>query len=493
MNKLPADTFTVSQLNRLAKQTLEDVFQVVKVVGELSNVSRPGSGHWYFTLKDDKAQIRCAMFKNRNFAVKFQPEAGQKVMVTGRISLYEARGDYQLIADAMQPAGDGLLAIEFEKLKRELQAAGLFDADRKQPLPPRINHLAIVTSPTGAAVRDVVSVLARRWPLLEVSVVPAQVQGTAAAAQIVAALDWIEALQKSGERHFDAVLLTRGGGSLEDMWPFNERIVAEAIARATLPVVSAVGHEVDFSIADFVADLRAPTPSAAAELLSRDGAEVLARLQYLEQRLARAVGAVISNAQNRQHELRRRLRNPAERLREYAQRIDDLEVRLQRNITKRINDALATVVALRRALRHPGQRLQEQGQRLAELRRRLIRGMDQLLEAQRSERLVLSQQLLRVNPSTQIPVLLERVNDRQLRLLSAQRHQLNRLRERGTAVQQLLYNLNPAQTLQRGYAIVRDADGRIIRSVAALDLGDGLKISVADGVIDAEVTDTQHE
>ncbi len=488
MPEQPTDTLTVSQLNRLAKQTLEDVFPQVRVVGELSNFSRPGSGHWYFNLKDDRAQIRCAMFKNRNFAVKFQPDAGQQVMVSGRISLYEARGDYQLIVDAMQPAGDGLLAMRFEQLKRELQAAGLFDAERKKPLPAQINHLAIVTSPTGAAIRDVLSVLARRWPMLRVSIIPVQVQGDAAAAQIVRALAWIEQLQATGDWRFDAVLLTRGGGSLEDLWPFNEKVVAEAIAAMSLPVVSAVGHEVDFSIADFVADLRAPTPSAAAELLSRDGDEVLARLRYLDQRMTRAAFESIARNRRREQELLRRLRSPLSRLRESAQRVDELEMRLQRSIRNRISRASADVVSLRRAMRHPGARLREQRQRLNQLHAGLSRSTSHSLSVQRREVAVLDQQLKRNNPRHQLPALREQVYALQQRQQTALGSAIRPRRDRVQSLTQLLQSLNPDQTLQRGYAIVRDAQGNILRSARTATSGDDIAVTLADGRIDATVT-----
>src|SRR5690606_35272474 len=264
------EILSVSQLNRRAKQLLETHLPLLWVEGELSNVSQPSSGHWYFTLKDDQAQVRCAMFRNRNMLVRFKPQQGQQVLVRARVSLYEGRGDYQLIAEHMEEAGTGALQRAFEALKAKLGAEGLFDEARKRPIPTLPRHIGVITSPTGAAIRDVLTVLERRFPSIPVTVIPVAVQGKESAPQIVRAL---ELANRCGL--FDVLLLTRGGGSLEDLWSFNEEAVARAVAASQLPVVCAVGHEVDFSIADFVADLRAPTPSAAAELMTPDGEDWL--------------------------------------------------------------------------------------------------------------------------------------------------------------------------------------------------------------------------
>src|SRR5690606_31569338 len=248
----------VSQLNRRAKQLLETHLPLLWVEGELSNVSQPSSGHWYFTLKDDQAQVRCAMFRNRNMLVRFKPQQGQQVLLRARVSLYEGRGDYQLIAEHMEEAGAGALQRAYEELKQKLAAEGLFSDDLKQPLPSLPRHIGVITSPTGAAIRDILHVLARRFPAIPVTVLPVAVQGKEAAPQIVKAIQLANRADL-----FDVLILARGGGSLEDLWPFNEEVVARAIHASKLPIVSAVGHEVDFTIADFVADLRAPTPSVA--------------------------------------------------------------------------------------------------------------------------------------------------------------------------------------------------------------------------------------
>ncbi|WP_305805418.1 exodeoxyribonuclease VII large subunit, partial [Stenotrophomonas sp. YIM B06876] len=275
-----AHTLTPSQLNTLARDLLEGAFPLIWVEGELGNVTRPASGHLYFTLKDARAQVRGALFKPKSQWLKFLPREGMRVLVRGRLTLYEARGDYQLVLDHMEEAGEGALRRAFEQLKARLEAEGLFAPARKRALPAHVRRLALITSPTGAAVRDVLSVLARRFPLLEVELLPSLVQGDSAPAQLSALLRRADA---SGR--YDAILLTRGGGSLEDLWAFNDEQLVRAIAASTTPVVAAIGHETDFSLAEFAADLRAPTPSVAAELLVPDQRDLAVRLRRLQARL----------------------------------------------------------------------------------------------------------------------------------------------------------------------------------------------------------------
>lgn len=442
-----SEVLSVSQLNRLARQLLEDCFPQVKVIGELSNLARPSSGHWYFTLKDRQAQIRCAMFRSRNMAVRFQPEAGMQVQVGGKVSIYEGRGDYQLIVDTLQPAGDGALALAFEQLKQELKAAGWFDAERKRPLPERIRHIAVVTSPTGAAIRDVLSVLRRRWSGMGVTIVPVTVQGEAAAWQIVRAIETANRLVSDGHCDFDVLLLTRGGGSLEDLWPFNERAVARAIYDSTLPVVSAVGHEVDFTIADFVADVRAPTPSAAAEILSPDREEILADILALDNRLVQQLRRGLEQRLQRLQALRARMRHPGQRLREQAQRLDDHELRLRRAVHNR----------------------------LAALRER-VRNLTRHLDAH-SPRRQLRQQALQVRQAR-----------RQL-LLAWQRTMKDR-RQRLESRVELLRSLSPENTLLRGYAIVTDERGRVVSDGGELEVGQRVSTRLRRGGFESEVTDT---
>ncbi|HEY0180796.1 MAG TPA: exodeoxyribonuclease VII large subunit, partial [Dokdonella sp.] len=320
------EVYTPSALTRLVRDLLEDALPLIWVEGEISNCSRPASGHLYFTLKDAGAQVRCAMFKPRSAWLRFRPADGMRVVARARVSLYEARGEFQLIVESLEDAGVGALQREFEALKARLAAEGLFDPALKRAIPKWPRRIGVVTSPTGAAVRDVLSVIARRFPLAEIEVLPVPVQGKDAPPAIVAML---EAASRAG-RH-DVLLLTRGGGSLEDLWAFNDERVARALRASATPVVSAIGHEIDFTIADFAADLRAPTPSAAAELLVPD-ADALARVLERERTRLR---------QCMRHVLEAR-----------AQRLDQLSARL--------------------AAQHPHARLARSAERLTALRRRLV-------------------------------------------------------------------------------------------------------------------------
>ncbi|MDI5986413.1 exodeoxyribonuclease VII large subunit, partial [Halomonas sp. M4R5S39] len=302
---------SVSEVNRRARQTLERDFGELWVEGELSGVSRPGSGHVYFTLKDERAQLRCALFRNRARFVAAPMRDGDLVKVRGRLSIFEPRGDYQLIVEAVQAAGVGELLAAFERLKTRLAAEGVFANARPLPYPPR--HLLVLSSPTGAAIRDVLAVLAARWPLAKVTLIPVPVQGREAAPALISALGLLNR-QSALDPGRDAILITRGGGSLEDLWAFNDEHLARAIFHSRLPVMSAVGHEVDVTLADFAADVRAPTPSAAAEQLVPDRRELAARLVALAGRLERAqLGRLEREAQRLDH-LRARLRHPREAL-----------------------------------------------------------------------------------------------------------------------------------------------------------------------------------
>ena len=279
---LNREVLTVSDLNRNVRRLLEGEFPTVWVEGEISNFARPSSGHWYFTLKDSKAQLRCAMFRNRNQLLRFTPENGAQVTIRGRISLYEGRGEFQLIAEHLEETGDGALRRAIEELRLKLQKEGLFDEARKRKLPTVPRHVGIITSPTGAAIQDILNILERRFPAIEISILPVQVQGADSVSGIA---NQIEFANRYEDNPFDLLLLTRGGGSLEDMMSFNAEIVIQAIAGSKIPMVCAVGHESDVTIADFAADLRAPTPSAAAELISPDMRELLESTVKSQQRL----------------------------------------------------------------------------------------------------------------------------------------------------------------------------------------------------------------
>ncbi|MFO1388832.1 exodeoxyribonuclease VII large subunit [Cellvibrio sp.] len=367
---------SVSQLNRRAKQLLETHLPLLWVEGELSNVSVPSSGHWYFTLKDSEAQVRCAMFRNRNMMVKFRPQQGQHVLIRARVSLYEGRGDYQIIAEHMEEAGAGALQRAFDELKAKLAHEGLFDEQYKKQIPLLPKHIAVITSPTGAAIRDILNVLERRFPAIPVTILPVAVQGKEAAPQIVRALELANRANL-----FDVIILGRGGGSLEDLWPFNEETVARAIFASNLPVVSAVGHEVDFTIADFVADLRAPTPSAAAELVTPDGEDWLDKFIGFEVLLEEALRRKLDHWQQKIQWLRSRLRHPKDKLEQQSQRCDALEMRLKNAIQKSLTQAQnqLNTLMLRQKAQHPQTRLLQLTHRFQLARQQLIKAQSNIL------------------------------------------------------------------------------------------------------------------
>ena len=434
---------TPSTLNRLVRDLLGDALPQVWIEGELSNVARPASGHLYFTLKDSGAQVRCAMFRPKAGALRFRPLDGMQVLVRAKVGLYEPRGEFQLVAETMEPAGEGALQREFEQLKARLAAEGLFDTERKRALPRFPRRIGVITSATGAAVRDVLSVLARRWPLAEVEVLPVPVQGREAPPAIVSMLR-----KASGSGRYDVLLLTRGGGSLEDLWAFNEEAVARAIYASAVPVVSAVGHEIDFSIADFVADLRAPTPSAAAELLVPDAIAIERQLQQWQQRLV--------TLQQRQ-------------LQSHAQRLDHLMARLQ--------------------AQRPQARLARDRQRLLDLKRRLtsvFREQAQLRLA-RLERL--HARLLTQHPGARLPLLNRRLAEQDQRLHRAMIHILERRQTQLQYAARALHAVSPLATLERGYAIVFDADGQVLRSAKGVAPGTPLRARLADGELPVRVSD----
>lgn len=437
-------TLTVSQLNRQARTLLESHFDFVWVTGEISNFAAPASGHWYFSLKDGDAQVRCAMFRNRNQRLRFRPGNGDAVRLRARVSLYEGRGEFQLIVEFAEPAGEGALQLAFEALKNRLQAEGLFAAERKQALPEHCSHLGIITSNTGAALQDILTVLERRWPAMAVTVLAVPVQGDGAAQAIAAAIGRANHLNASGELDLDALIVGRGGGSLEDLWAFNEEVVARAIAASTLPVVSAVGHETDFSIADLVADQRAPTPSAAAELLSPDQREWKARLSARADQLGRLMRAQLAATQAELSHLARRLRHPGHQLREQSQRLDDLDQRLSMAVRHRLRGERNHLALLSHRLQAnaPAHRL--------ESTRNLTQNLEQRLESAMQQRLLQAQQ--------------------QLAHLAS-----------------LLDSLSPLRTLERGFAIVSTEQGEIVRRTAQVSPGDRLNARLADGRLSLQV------
>ncbi|MCT6698544.1 exodeoxyribonuclease VII large subunit [Rheinheimera sp. 4Y26] len=437
-----ADIYTVSRLNSEVRLTLELQFRQLWLVGEVSNFVAASSGHWYFSLKDQAAQVKVAMFKTSNRNAVFTPRNGQQVMVRARISVYEPRGEYQLLADFIEPAGDGLLRQQYEQLKAKLAAEGLFAPERKKALPQNAQKIGVITSPTGAAIRDILTVLQRRAPALEVIIYPSLVQGAQAASDLTAALQ--HAIRRN---ECDVLIIGRGGGSLEDMWCFNDETLARTIANCPIAIVSAVGHEIDFSISDFVADVRAATPSAAAELVSPDQQHQLRTLLQLKQRLMQSI---------------------RQQLGQKAQLFLHQHAKLQ--------------------LLHPARRLQQQQQRLDELQIRLQQAIQHKLQRQRQQLLLQQKALWLLSPEQQLKRQHLKLQQLQQRLERSLKQQLQKKQQQWQALSRELHTVSPLATLQRGYSIVFDANSTVVKSASQLQSGDKVRLKLADGDIAAEVT-----
>jgi exodeoxyribonuclease VII large subunit len=427
----PSSALTVSELNRRSRQFLENQFGLVWVVGEISRATLAPSGHWYFVLKDEGAAVDCAMFKGRAQHLDFRPENGLKVEVRARVTIYEPRGAYQLAVEQMRHAGQGALFEAFERLKAKLGKEGLFEEARKRPLPAFPRAIGIVTSPAAAALRDILTTLARRAPMVPVFLYPALVQGEGAAAQVARA---IAVANARGE--CDVLLVARGGGSLEDLWAFNEEAVARAIAASDIPVVSGIGHETDFTIADFVADLRAATPTAAAAAASPDREALLSHLAREASRLSRACARLVENAAQRVDVAARRLLTPAERLARGREQLAALARRLGLQARQSVGLRTASLRGLAPRLRGAAPDAGAARSELVAISRRLAAGA---LRAQRDRR------------------------------------------SRVTAIAASLQHLDPTRVLSRGYAIVRAADGTVVRSGSTLSSGDALDLTLGEG------------
>ena len=434
--------FTVSELNRTVRQLLESTLPLLWVEGEISNFARPNSGHWYLTLKDQQAQVRCAMFKNSNGRVSFKPANGVSVLVRCRVGLYEGRGDYQLIIEHMEEAGFGALQRQFDQLKAKLANESLFDQAHKQPMPTSVNHIGVVTSPTGAAFKDILAVLNRRFPSIKVTLFPTAVQGDQAAGQIVEAID-----NANQDGRCDALIVGRGGGSLEDLWPFNEEVVARAVFHSKIPIISAVGHEIDFTITDFVADLRAPTPSAAAELISPNGDEMAAQLGGLQ--------TLLSDAMSR-------------RLQRLEQKTNDLRNRLQ----------------------HPGRKLQEQAQHLDHLDIRLKRSMQAMVQLYRHRMTLSRDRLLRQHPRDALVQKKQHMNNAVIRLSKAVGQQLRQKMNHTEQTLHLLDAVSPLKILGRGFSVLRNDNNQVVKSTTSVRPGENLRARLSDGELHVEVTKT---
>lgn len=433
--------YTVSRLNAEVRLLLENEMGVIWLTGEISNFTAPVSGHWYFSLKDSRSQVKCAMFRGNNRNVAFKPTSGQQVLVRARISLYEPRGDYQIIVDSMQPEGNGLLQQQFEKLKMQLAAEGMFAQERKKELPASPVRVGIITSQTGAALRDILQVLQRRDPSLPVVIYPTMVQGDGAAISIAQAIG-----RANIRNECDVLIVGRGGGSIEDLWCFNEEIVARSIAASSIPVISAVGHEIDVTISDYVADVRAPTPSAAAELVSRDTGERVKQLNYLKDRLNYAIQGYLSRQEHRVGNLRHRLqlRHPKTKLEQQIQQLDERSVALTGAVQRYMQNKILHIDRQSLKLSHysPERRIESGRDRIADYARRLQSAME--------------------------------------RNLAEKRHAL--------ALQvETLEAVSPLATLSRGYSITRKENGKVVKSVNDVESGQLLVTQVADGEITSKI------
>jgi exodeoxyribonuclease VII large subunit len=433
---------SVSELNQKARALLEQGIARLWVEGEISNLARPASGHVYFSLKDESAQVRCAFFRQRQRGPTISLTDGDQVLAYGRVSIYEARGDYQLIVEQVEPAGEGELRRRFEALKKKLAAEGLFDEDLKQAIPEVPHRIGVVTSPSGAAIRDILTVLGRRFPAVPVIVYPTAVQGEAAANQIVGALN-----SAIARNECDVLIITRGGGSLEDLWPFNEELVARAIADCPIPVVSAIGHEIDFTICDFVADLRAPTPSGAAEIVVPDQAE-----------WSRSITATTARIVS----LSRRY------LEDRYQELDYLSRRLSQSspaaiVARQIHWLRNLRQVLAGAVRH-------------DLLKRL-----QALQTVRAR-------LLQRSPAIEVQQSMHRVTELSQRLRAGGSGSLARLKNRLKLAERALLSVSPLATLERGYAIVSDAEtGNVLTDASTVEPGSGISARLASGSLEATV------
>lgn len=431
---------TVSRLTALLRGVLEENFEQLWVQGEVSNLSFPSSGHCYFTLKDSGAQLRCVMFKSSVKNLKFRPADGMALIVRGHISVYDQRGEYQLICEYLEPSGVGALQTAFLQLKEKLAGEGLFAEEHKRPLPRFPRRVGVVTSPTGAAIHDILNVLKRRFASLEVQIYPVRVQGEGAALEIARAIDDLNRLAEA-----DVLIVGRGGGSLEDLWPFNEEVVARAIHRSKIPIISAVGHETDWSICDFAADLRAPTPSAAAELVIASAAELRNQVEALSRQLTRSMENRLATLDATVGALRRALHDPTRLLGHLAQRVDDLNGRLELALCNSVKD-----------------------------RRQRFNGLDATLRY--------------LNPAARITVLRQK-----LELLSAQAgglvsHRIDRDRQEFGDHAARLEVLSPLRTLARGYAIAtRPDNGQVVTDADDLKLGDPLLVTLHRGTVGCRI------
>ncbi len=437
--------YTVSELNRRCKQTLEREFSTIWMEAEISNLAMPASGHWYFSLKDANAQVRCAMFKGANRSCKIPPEEGMKVLIRARVSLFEPRGEFQLIVEYLEPSGAGELQRQYEQLKAQLDSEGLFDAAHKKLIKQSNPRIGIVTSATGAAIHDVISVIGRRYPLQKLVIYPCLVQGNQAASQIIHQIKLAEQ-----RNEVDLLLLVRGGGSIEDLWCFNDEALARVIYGCQLPIVTGIGHEVDFTIADYVSDLRAPTPSAAAEKTTPDQAEMMQQLEAIDLWLIQTIKTKLQNNAQKVDWLSRQLQNPIDAINSRNQQLTFLKHRATSSVKETLSDY---------------------NQRLYQIRSRLLqRDPSNIIKAAIEQRKNLKHRLILANEKI--------ITENEKRLKELANH---------------LNNISPLATLGRGYSLTRDKKGNILNNTKDINEGDTIITSLKIGAIESKVTKTHKE
>ena len=486
MQNSTSNIFTVTQLNYSVRHLLEMELGQVWLIGEISNFSQPVSGHWYLSLKDENAQVRCAMFKMKNLRVNFRPQNGMQVLVRASVSLYEPRGDYQLIIKSMQMAGDCLLQQQFEALKMKLAVQGFFAQEHKKPIPKFVKQVGIITSPSGAALQDILHILNRRDPSLQIVIYPTLVQGKEATQDII---DTIKLANQRKE--CDVLIVGRGGGSLEDLWCFNEEAVAYAIYQSELPIISAVGHETDVTIADFVADLRAPTPSAAAELVSRDQQEMVRQLQHHLNTVNLAFDRLWVEKLSRFQYLNLRLnaQSPAKQLEllhfKLTQIFDRLQGRLEQSL--KLKEQKIAQLFLRVQAKHPSRQLEMKKLHLTQQETRLCKQIEQLFNAKRQQFYFAKQRL----DNSALPHNISRQNQnlQQLshRLTYSIEKQFTKQQQGFHALCTKLDGLSPLKILGRGYSITQNDQQHVIINTKQIAKGDRITTQLADGQILSEV------
>lgn len=477
------EVYPVSRLVREVRMLLEGSFHLMWVEGEISNLAMPGSGHIYFTLKDATAQVRCAMFRNRNQHVRFTPENGMQVLLRIKVTLYEGRGEFQLVVEHMEEAGSGALQRAYEALKSRLGQEGLFDSDLKKTLPAFPKTIGIVSSPDGAAVHDILSVLKRRFPAIKVILYPVAVQGESSAKQLT------EAVRLAGQRQeCDVLIISRGGGSLEDLWSFNDEALAREIVACPIPTISAVGHEIDFTIADFVADVRAPTPSAAAELAVPDVRQWLLTVKNLGKQLHDSMQRQIHRAQRNLRYLQQRLPKPIQSIRSQQQWLSGLDKQLRFGMQRRVQSKQQQLDYLATRLKHPQAKIATQHQRLFQLRARMLQATAKLDDSKRQYFQFLTSRLTRQVPIKRIHVAQQRMQQTQQQLTQKMTLQFRQHHNRLNQAMRTLSAVSPLNTLERGYSISRDAkSGKVLQTIKAVQQGQAIELRLTDGLLDCEV------